>query len=343
MQRPAELLDLPPEVLVNIAGHLSLPERQVGRAREQRSALAAWHCGAVQCAAARRLRRCQHRLGRWRSRPAQLHNATTWVQPTPMPDSRLKHPPQSCPFPPPACRLELGRVCKQLYQATRSQGARLWERLPVSFSSAGTLGSFAAWRGRCACAPHTLILQHVDWQQGMGEEEATWGDVVAAARQVLPTLHHLMIRFDGDGVAAEWLREAVQLQDLGLYCSTLSLGNALGSLPQVRRWLGRPGCQPEGPQRRPPGRPTAHTHARLAVHTHRAACLACAAFLPDWPAVQLLELNLESSEGPLNLESAASLPPSLSKIFAVESHMAEVPGGRAELAACFSSLLFLTD
>ena len=47
------------------------------------------------------------------------------------------------------------------------------------------------------------------------------------------------------------------------------------------------------------------------------------------PALQLRELNLESSEGPLVLESAASLPPTLSKIFAVESHMAEVPGGRA--------------
>ena len=161
-------------------------------------------------------------------------------------DPSRPHRPAPHPFPR-LRRLEMGRVCQQLFHATRSQGARLWERLPISFSSAATLRSFEAWRGRCACAPHTLILQHVDWQQGVGEEEAAWADVVAAARQVLPTLRHLMIRFDGEGAATEWLREAVHLQDLGLYCCSLSLGNALGSLPQVRRWpLGQPACGPAG-------------------------------------------------------------------------------------------------
>ena len=183
--------------------------------------------------------------------------------------------PLNPPFPAPLCRLELGRVCKQLYQATRSsQGARLWARLPISFSSAATLSSFAAWRGRCACAPHTLILQHVDWQQGMGDAEATWADVVAAARQVLPTLQHLMIRFDGEGVASDWLGEAVQLQDLGLYCSTLSLGNALGLLPLVGAGPTEarlPACRPAGRRRR---EGTAHTRLRAWLLT---TCLPCSA------------------------------------------------------------------
>jgi hypothetical protein len=205
---------------------------------------------------------------------------------------------------PPACRLELGRVCKQLYQATRSQGARLWERLPVSFSRAGTLGSFAAWRGRCACAPHTLILQHVEWQQGMGEAEATWGDVVAAARQVLPTLRHLMIRFDGDGVAAEWLREAVQLQDLGLYCSTLSLGNALGSLPQVRRWLGKAASLKARRGAHPAGRQLTRMPAWLPTPAGPPAWPVLPSFLTVLPC-SCLSSTWKAQKGP----STWSLPP----------------------------------
>jgi hypothetical protein len=78
MQRPAELLDLPPEVLVNIAGHLFLPERQVGRARERRAALAAWHRGAVHCTTARRCRRRrQHHRCRQRIRPAAAQCSCT--------------------------------------------------------------------------------------------------------------------------------------------------------------------------------------------------------------------------------------------------------------------------
>ena len=93
-----------------------------------------------------------------------------------------------------------------------------------------------------------------------------------------------------------------------------------------------------------PCRPTAHTRLPAWLPTLAAppACpvlpaLCCLRCLPDCLphslSLQLLELNLESSEGPLNFESATCLPPSLSKIFAVESHMAEVPGGHAELKA----------
>lgn len=42
---------------------------------------------------------------------------------------------------------------------------------------------------------------------------------------------------------------------------------------------------------------------------------------------QLKDLGLEGSDGPLVLESVAALPPSLTKLMAVDSNMVEVPGG----------------
>ena len=50
-------------------------------------------------------------------------------------------------------------MCKQMYDSTRVDGARLWNDLLIPFSSAGTLHSFAAFRRRCTCSPRTLLLQ----------------------------------------------------------------------------------------------------------------------------------------------------------------------------------------
>lgn len=51
--------------------------------------------------------------------------------------------------------------------------------------------------------------------------------------------------------------------------------------------------------------------------------------------MQLKDLSVESSGAPLALQSPASLPPSLTKLFAVESNLTEVPGAWAEgLPAC---------
>lgn len=60
---------------------------------------------------------------------------------------------------PTRCRLQLGLVCKQLYQATRVHGGRLWSNIVIPFSSAGTLHSWAAFCRRCACSPLVLMLQ----------------------------------------------------------------------------------------------------------------------------------------------------------------------------------------
>lgn len=57
-------------------------------------------------------------------------------------------------------------MCKQLFEATRSQGSRLWDVIYVPFSTAAELRSFAAWLQHCTCAPHTLILQVCFGSQG---------------------------------------------------------------------------------------------------------------------------------------------------------------------------------
>jgi hypothetical protein len=42
--------------------------------------------------------------------------------------------------------------------------------------------------------------------------------------------------------------------------------------------------------------------------------------------MQLRDLSLESTDRPLELAPGAALPPSLTKLFAVESRLAQVPG-----------------
>jgi len=71
------------------------------------------------------------------------------------------------PAPLPPRRLTLALVCKQLFHATRSHGACLWEDLCIGFCSASTLHSFAAWRQRCACAPQHLMVQVSGHVRGM--------------------------------------------------------------------------------------------------------------------------------------------------------------------------------
>lgn len=49
--------------------------------------------------------------------------------------------------------------------------------------------------------------------------------------------------------------------------------------------------------------------------------------------LQLRDLGLESTDRPLELAAGASLPPSLTKLFAVESRLAQVPGALLAIAA----------
>ncbi|EFN50759.1 hypothetical protein CHLNCDRAFT_142485 [Chlorella variabilis] len=107
-----------------------------------------------------------------------------------------------------------------------------------------------------------------------------WGDVVAAAALVAPSLTSLTIRWDGAAVAGVWLLEAVHLQELALFCGQLTLTDALGSLAELK------------------------------------------------------ELSAESSDGPLTVQSAATLPPSLTKLYAVECRLAELP----EAVSCLPHL-----
>ena len=153
-------------------------------------------------------------------------------------------------LPAPACRLQLAQVSKQLFHATRSHGTCLFQELPLTFSDAAPLRSFARWLRRTQCAPRMLILQvwprsaavlgrplQRAWrvascdchcrnlrrnagqraaaaagrpplvpparpQQGGdadGGEPATWDEVTAVVQPVLPSLTHLLIRYDGQG------------------------------------------------------------------------------------------------------------------------------------------------
>lgn len=181
-------------------------------------------------------------------------------------------------------RLSLALVCKHLFYATRHSGAALWESLSVVFGTAGVLRSFDAWRRRCTCHPRRLVLHHV-WSDQDGHDQPGWEDVVATVQPLLPSLHALSIRWEREAVAGDWLRGAVQLQELGLYCGSLTLLDGLGALTNLK------------------------------------------------------DLGLEGSDGPLVLESVAALPPSLTKLMAVDSNMVEVPEALSRTTALQSLYL----
>lgn len=181
-------------------------------------------------------------------------------------------------------RLSLALVCKHLYDATRRNGAALWDSLSLAFGSAAVLRSFGAWCRRCRCHPTRLALLHATWEQG-GQEQPRWEEVVATVEPLLPTLRALTIRWEGEAVAGGWLRGASQLQELGLYCGSLELLDGVGSL------------------------------------------------------TTLTDLSLEGSDGPVVLQSAAALPPSVTKLLAVDSHMAEVPEALSRVTALQSLYL----
>ncbi len=63
-------------------------------------------------------------------------------------------------------RVSLALVCKQLFDATRNNGAALWDSITVAFDSAAVLRSFNAWRRRCQCHPTWLAL-HVRGAAGL--------------------------------------------------------------------------------------------------------------------------------------------------------------------------------
>ncbi|KAL4421326.1 hypothetical protein ABPG75_010617 [Micractinium tetrahymenae] len=130
-------------------------------------------------------------------------------------------------------RLSLALVCKHLFHATRRSGAALWESLSLVFSSAAVLRSFDAWRRRCECHPQRLLLHHSSWQDGE-QEQPRWEEVVATVQPLLPSLQALTIRWEGEAVAGDWLCGATRLQDLGLFCGSLMLLDALGSLTTLK-------------------------------------------------------------------------------------------------------------
>jgi hypothetical protein len=107
------------------------------------------------------------------------------------------------------CRLQLALVCKQLYHATRIEGASLWRALPVAFTGTAALRSFRSWRERCICSPAVLMLQQREGPHMGVEEEvepAEWVDVVEAFRCVAPSITSLMIRYEGTIVAGGHIR-----------------------------------------------------------------------------------------------------------------------------------------
>lgn len=96
----------------------------------------------------------------------------------------------SCRLPGPVDRLSLALVCKHMYDATRRNGAALWDSLSLAFGSAAVLRSFGTWCRRCRCHPTRLALL-VSRAQGLatGRRAPGWtpyGSRCAALRLAAP-------------------------------------------------------------------------------------------------------------------------------------------------------------
>lgn len=134
---------------------------------------------------------------------------------------------------------------------------------------------------------------------------------------------HLTLRPFFPGV---WLLEAVHLQELALFCGQLTLTDALGSLAEVSAAP----CPPPGLLRAPlgglPGMQPCPAHCTGAAAAGLSPAQRLCSLIDPTRRLQLKELSAESSDGPLTVQSAATLPPSLTKLYAVECRLAELPG-----------------
>ena len=268
----------------------------------------------------------------------------------------------------------------QVGQAAGSALPRCWGSLrrcvQLRLCGCATVSAPAAATA-CLCLLPTAsqrCLPRAHWcvqQAGTADEDEggppTWANVMQATGQLLPSLTHLVIKWDGRAstgaqrasgyqtaqavhlppalrserlalgapapscaplragrAAGPWLRQGSCLQELGLYCLELEITDSLSCLTKASRAMAaRRSSGWAGPQ----GQRLHRAPSRAAACVPGAAAPACApTCAPPGPWLQLRDLSVESSDAPLRVAPSLSLPPSLTKLFAVESRLDEVPG-----------------